>query len=28
MWYLAQGPSESIFNYVHNSMPDVAVLNI
>ncbi|KAM0326972.1 hypothetical protein ACHAQA_006093 [Verticillium albo-atrum] len=28
MWYLASGPSESIFNYVHNSMPDVAVLNI
>ncbi|KAH7313595.1 S-adenosyl-L-methionine-dependent methyltransferase [Stachybotrys elegans] len=25
---LAQGPSESIFNYVHNCMPDTAVLNI
>ncbi|KAK0387710.1 hypothetical protein NLU13_3955 [Sarocladium strictum] len=26
--YLVSGPSESIFNYVHNSMPDVAALNI
>ncbi|KAF9892841.1 hypothetical protein FE257_000430 [Aspergillus nanangensis] len=28
MWYLSQGPSESIFNYVHTCMPDAAVLNI
>ncbi|VUC33916.1 unnamed protein product [Clonostachys rosea] len=28
MWILTQGPSESIFNYVHNVMPDVASLNI
>ncbi|KAL3427108.1 sterigmatocystin 8-o-methyltransferase [Phlyctema vagabunda] len=28
MWYLTQGPSESIFNYCHNTMPDVACLNI
>ncbi|ORY63330.1 O-methyltransferase-domain-containing protein [Pseudomassariella vexata] len=28
MWYLTQGPSESIFNYVHNCMPDAACLNI
>ncbi|KAH8170039.1 o-methyltransferase domain-containing protein [Sarocladium implicatum] len=26
--YVVSGPSESIFNYVHNSMPDVAALNI
>ncbi|PHH61950.1 hypothetical protein CDD81_7699 [Ophiocordyceps australis] len=26
MVYRTQGPSESIFNYVHTSMPDVAVL--
>ncbi|KAL3959287.1 sterigmatocystin 8-O-methyltransferase [Purpureocillium lilacinum] len=26
--YLTQGPSESIFNYVHTSMPDAATLNI
>ncbi|KAI1499267.1 sterigmatocystin 8-O-methyltransferase [Biscogniauxia marginata] len=28
MWYLTQGPSESIFNYVHSAMPDAATLNI
>ncbi|XXH05072.1 hypothetical protein Hte_011496 [Hypoxylon texense] len=28
MWYLTQGPSESIFNYVHCCMPDAAALNI
>ncbi|ROT38016.1 S-adenosyl-L-methionine-dependent methyltransferase [Sodiomyces alkalinus F11] len=28
MIYLVQGPSESIFNYAHNCMPDVAALNI
>ncbi|KAI5919442.1 sterigmatocystin 8-O-methyltransferase [Camillea tinctor] len=28
MWYLTQGPSESIFNYVHSVMPDAATLNI
>ncbi|KAL1959679.1 hypothetical protein VTO42DRAFT_1265 [Malbranchea cinnamomea] len=28
MWYLTQGPSESVFNYVHTCMPDAAVLNI
>ncbi|TLS21146.1 uncharacterized protein PpBr36_10525 [Pyricularia pennisetigena] len=28
MWLLAQGPSESIFNYVHNAMPDAACLNV
>ncbi|KAL7626863.1 hypothetical protein AAE478_003637 [Parahypoxylon ruwenzoriense] len=28
MWYLTQGPSESIFNYVHTCMPDAAALNI
>ncbi|KKZ63273.1 hypothetical protein EMCG_00256 [[Emmonsia] crescens] len=27
MWYLTQGPSESIFNYVHTVMPDAAALN-
>ncbi|OJD10523.1 hypothetical protein AJ78_08490 [Emergomyces pasteurianus Ep9510] len=27
MWYLTQGPSESIFNYVHTAMPDAAALN-
>ncbi|KAL1635403.1 hypothetical protein SLS56_001828 [Neofusicoccum ribis] len=27
MWYLTQGPSESIFNYVHCCMPDAACLN-
>ncbi|KYK60822.1 hypothetical protein DCS_01960 [Drechmeria coniospora] len=26
--YLTQGPSESIFNYAHTSMPDAATLNI
>ncbi|KAI1298349.1 sterigmatocystin 8-O-methyltransferase [Xylaria venustula] len=28
MWYLVQGPSESIYNYVHNVIPDAACLNI
>ncbi|KAI1393732.1 sterigmatocystin 8-O-methyltransferase [Hypoxylon trugodes] len=28
MWYLTQGPSESIFNYVHNCIPDAATLNV
>ncbi|KAF2192999.1 S-adenosyl-L-methionine-dependent methyltransferase [Zopfia rhizophila CBS 207.26] len=28
MWYLTQGPSESVFNYVHTCMPDAAALNI
>ncbi|CAI4214100.1 unnamed protein product [Parascedosporium putredinis] len=28
MWYLTQGPSESIFNYVHSVMPDAAALNV
>ncbi|KAI0386266.1 sterigmatocystin 8-O-methyltransferase [Hypomontagnella monticulosa] len=28
MWYLTQGPSESIFNYVHCCMPDAAALNV
>ncbi|KAI1771396.1 sterigmatocystin 8-O-methyltransferase [Hypoxylon cercidicola] len=28
MWFLTQGPSESIFNYVHCCMPDAAALNI
>ncbi|KAI0184256.1 sterigmatocystin 8-O-methyltransferase [Xylaria flabelliformis] len=28
MWYLVQGPSESIFNYVHNVIPDAACLNV
>ncbi|KAG9233480.1 sterigmatocystin 8-O-methyltransferase [Amylocarpus encephaloides] len=28
LWYLTQGPSESIFNYVHNCMPDAAAINI
>lgn len=28
MWILTQGPSESIFNYCHNVMPDQASLNI
>ncbi|KAI1212480.1 sterigmatocystin 8-O-methyltransferase [Annulohypoxylon truncatum] len=27
MWYLTQGPSESVFNYVHNALPDAAALN-
>ncbi|KAI0011819.1 sterigmatocystin 8-O-methyltransferase [Xylariaceae sp. FL0662B] len=27
MWYLTQGPSESVFNYVHTAMPDAACLN-
>ncbi|EMR64683.1 hypothetical protein MGN70_008603 [Eutypa lata] len=28
MWILTQGPSESIFNYVHNVIPDAAALNV
>ncbi|KAI1427777.1 sterigmatocystin 8-O-methyltransferase [Xylaria sp. FL1777] len=28
MWYLVQGPSESVYNYVHNVIPDAACLNI
>ncbi|KAK5633250.1 hypothetical protein RRF57_008964 [Xylaria bambusicola] len=28
MWYLVQGPSESIYNYVHNVVPDAACLNV
>ncbi|TGJ81935.1 hypothetical protein E0Z10_g6821 [Xylaria hypoxylon] len=28
MWYLVQGPSESIYNYVHNVIPDAACLNV
>ncbi|KAI1074715.1 sterigmatocystin 8-O-methyltransferase [Whalleya microplaca] len=28
MWYLTQGPSESIFNYVHTVMPDASCLNV
>ncbi|KMU85622.1 sterigmatocystin 8-O-methyltransferase [Coccidioides immitis H538.4] len=28
MWYLVQGPSESIFNYVHTCMPDAAALHL
>ncbi|KAI8628536.1 S-adenosyl-L-methionine-dependent methyltransferase [Xylariaceae sp. FL1651] len=28
MWYLVQGPSESIYNYVHNAIPDATCLNI
>ncbi|KLU81090.1 sterigmatocystin 8-O-methyltransferase, partial [Magnaporthiopsis poae ATCC 64411] len=28
IWCLTQGPSESIFNYVHSAIPDAAVLNI
>ncbi|KAK7992587.1 hypothetical protein PG988_001381 [Apiospora saccharicola] len=27
MWWLAQGPSESIFNYCHSAIPDATVLN-
>ncbi|KAJ4297616.1 hypothetical protein N0V90_005509 [Kalmusia sp. IMI 367209] len=25
---ISQGPSESVFNYVHNALPDIAALNI
>ncbi|KAI1804354.1 S-adenosyl-L-methionine-dependent methyltransferase [Daldinia bambusicola] len=28
LWYLSQGPSESIYNYVHSCIPDAAALNI
>ncbi|GAW17484.1 hypothetical protein ANO14919_069410 [Xylariales sp. No.14919] len=28
MWYLVQGPSESVHNYVHNVVPDAACLNV
>lgn len=28
MWILSQGPSESIFNYVHMAIPDASCLNI
>ncbi|KAK3181516.1 hypothetical protein K4F52_007226 [Lecanicillium sp. MT-2017a] len=28
MWYLVQGPSESVFNYVHTCIPDVMALNL
>ena len=28
MWILSQGPSESVFNYVHMAVPDTACLNI
>ncbi|KAM3439948.1 hypothetical protein MY4824_002455 [Beauveria thailandica] len=28
MWYLVQGPSESIFNYVHTCVPDMMALNL
>lgn len=28
MWYLVQGPSESVYNYVHNVIPDAACLNV
>ncbi|RYP92184.1 hypothetical protein DL770_001691 [Monosporascus sp. CRB-9-2] len=28
MWYLSQGPSESIYNYVHNAIPDASALNV
>ncbi|KAF2795188.1 sterigmatocystin 8-O-methyltransferase [Melanomma pulvis-pyrius CBS 109.77] len=28
MWILTQGPSESVFNYVHSAIPDAAALNI
>ncbi|XWW92173.1 hypothetical protein V2A60_000096 [Cordyceps javanica] len=28
MWYLFQGPSERIFNYVHTCMPDIMALNL
>jgi hypothetical protein len=28
MWILSQGPSESVFNYVHMAIPDASCLNI
>ncbi|KAF2851527.1 S-adenosyl-L-methionine-dependent methyltransferase [Plenodomus tracheiphilus IPT5] len=28
MWILSQGPSESIFNYVHMAIPDTSCLNV
>ncbi|KAH7032987.1 O-methyltransferase-domain-containing protein [Microdochium trichocladiopsis] len=28
MWILAQGPSESIFNYCHSAMPDASCLSV
>ncbi|KAI4615577.1 uncharacterized protein J4E87_009036 [Alternaria ethzedia] len=28
MWILSQGPSDSVFNYVHMAVPDTACLNI
>ncbi|KAI1661581.1 S-adenosyl-L-methionine-dependent methyltransferase [Daldinia decipiens] len=28
LWYLSQGPSESIYNYVHSCIPDASALNI
>ncbi|KAH8197137.1 hypothetical protein TruAng_008703 [Truncatella angustata] len=28
LWYLAQGPSESVFNYVHSAIPNAAALNV
>jgi hypothetical protein len=28
MWILSQGPSESVFNYVHMAIPDAACLNV
>ncbi|OAA72429.1 sterigmatocystin 8-O-methyltransferase [Cordyceps fumosorosea ARSEF 2679] len=28
IWYLVQGPSESIFNYVHTAIPDIMALNL
>ncbi|KAF2878229.1 sterigmatocystin 8-O-methyltransferase [Massariosphaeria phaeospora] len=28
LWILVQGPSESVFNYVHTAAPDVGALNV
>ncbi|UNI13379.1 hypothetical protein JDV02_000128 [Purpureocillium takamizusanense] len=28
LWYLVQGPSESIFNHVHTCVPDIMALNL
>ncbi|KAJ3495831.1 hypothetical protein NLG97_g3105 [Lecanicillium saksenae] len=28
IWYLVQGPSESIFNYAHTAIPDIMALNL
>jgi hypothetical protein len=28
MWILSQGPSESVFNYVHMAIPDASCLNV